>query len=139
MEIPIEKVGDLEKKGDQILFKTTGEEALVQLFKIQEQVEEAIKNVKTRIEAKALELDPNFKAVIGDKVKVGYRYFGQRYFLDQSKVDKVPQNMLVKVTKYNLDLKELDKWTETHKNLPEGIKENERLKQITIKIKGYDE
>lgn len=135
--INIEKVKELISQSDKILFKPEGEAVLVELLHIQEQVDMAIIEAKRKLEEAALKINPNFSSIQGDHIKVYYRSYGQKYFIDESQLSVVPKELYTaeeKVT-YKLDVKALEKWAD-EKGLPVGIKEIERPKTLSISLKG---
>lgn len=136
MKIDIEKLNDLVEKSGDIFLSPDGEKALVKLLDIQEQVDQAITKAKEILEIKALAIDPNFTAIVGDEVKVSYRYYGAKYYIEDDKVDQVPVD-LYKVTKrYSVKTKELEQYIEEKNGIPVGIREVERKKALNFKKRG---
>lgn len=135
MQIDVENLSDLVAKADDIFLGPKGEATLVKLLEVQKVVEDAINTAKTVLEQSAIKLNPNFASIQGDTVKVSYRYFGARYYLDESQIDKVDPE-LYKVTKrYSVDAKALEAYIDEHKGMPVGVNEVERKKQITFAMK----
>jgi len=93
MQINIEKLEKLTLEADKIFLDPEGEEVLLQLIEIQEQVEQAIKTAKQVLSAKALSLDANFKSLSSDKVKVYYRSYGAKYFVDEKNIEYAPEQL----------------------------------------------
>lgn len=137
MKIDIEKLDKLVEKSDEIFLSPEGEKVLVDLLKIQQQVEDAIKAAKEKLEAKALSISPDFKSIRGDSVKVYYRSFGQRYYVDEKNIEFAPKEVYTTETKttYKVDTKALEKWVDENKGMPAGIVEVERKKSITFGLK----
>lgn len=135
MQIDIEKLNDLTTKADGIFLGPDGEEALVQLLEIQTQVENAIVEAKQKLEAKAMELDPNFSSIQGDRIKVSYRFYGSKYYLEDDKIDQVPGELYKTTTRYSIDAKALGEYLKEKPGLPVGIKEVERKKSLTFSLK----
>lgn len=137
MQIDIEKISKLVTDSDRILFDPDGEAVLVELLKVQGQVDEAIAQAKLKIEQSALRLNPHFSSIQGDRVKVYYRAYGSRYMVDESQLKYIPKELYVAEKKvyYKVDGDAVEKWTSTHKGMPVGIHENERPKQLTFKLK----
>lgn len=136
-QIDLEKLNDLVVKADDIFLTAKGEQVLIDLIKIQEQVENAIAEAKTKLEAAALKANPNFTSIQADKVKVYYRAFGQRYYIDEAQVNLAPKELYTSEEKitYKLDTKAVDKWIDQHGGLPTGIIEVERKKSLTFGLK----
>lgn len=134
--INLKKISDLVAEGEDIFIKPEAEDALIELLEIQEKVEEAVKTVKENLEAKGLEINPNFKSIQGDNVRIGYRYFGAEYRIDEAYISEIPENLYTAKTSYSLDTKELKNYLKENKGIPQGIVANDRKKTITISIKG---
>lgn len=135
MKIDIDKLGKLLVDADKIFLTAEGEEVLVQLLEIEQQVEDAIKAAKVKLEETGLKIDPNFSSIQASKVKVYFRAFGARYKVDPSLVDKLPKNLYEVSTKYNAIAEEIEKYAEENKGLPQGIIEAERTKTISFGLK----
>lgn len=135
MKIDIENITDLVQKSDEIFLTLEGEKHLLKLLEIRDQVEQAIDAAKAALEAAAVAHNPNFASIQGDAVKVSYRYFGAKYYLDESRIKEVDPELYKTVTKYQVNSKAVDDWTESHKGMPAGINEVERKKQITFQVK----
>lgn len=138
MKIEIEKLDNLVQKADQILIKPEAEKVLIQLLNIQEQVEVAIKEAKKRIEEAALKINPNFKSVKSDNLKVYYRQYGQKYTIDASRINEIPKELYKSKVTYTTVSKAIDEWVDQHGGLPLGINEAEREKSLTFSIREKD-
>lgn len=137
MQINIEELDSLVKKADEIFLTPEGEKVLVKLLSLQEQIEQAIDEAKFRLADAALKVNPNFKSIQSDKIKVAYRSFGQKYYVDETQLDLAPKELYEAVTKvsYVVDAKKVDEWVDKNKGMPAGIKEVEREKKITFSLK----
>lgn len=135
MQIDIEKLENLVLDSDKIFISAEGEEVLVELLRIQKQVEQAIDSAKSKIEQTALKLNPNFSSIQADRIKVYYRAYGARYKIDESFIDQIPVNLYTTKTSYLPVPEEIEKWTEEHKGMPVGIVEPERNKSLTFSLK----
>jgi hypothetical protein len=138
MNIDIEKLKDLIPEADKIFLSPDGEEVLIKLLEIKQQVENAIEAAKGMLEKKALELNPNFSSIQADKVKVYYRAYGAKYKIDLVNIEKCPKNFYKVRTVYDVIAKEVEKWTESHKGLPLGINEIERPKSLSFSLKSEE-
>lgn len=125
----------LSKEADQILFDPKAEESIVQLLQLKDQIEDAIKETQASIEAKALELNPHFKSIQSDKVRVTYREYGNKYSLDESYLDQIPQELYKATVKYSVETKEVDKMLKQTGMLPLGITTPERKKSLSLGLK----
>ena len=132
MEIKIENLDKLVAEADKIIITADAEKVLLELLDLQEQIENALKTAKEKIETKALELNPNFQSLRSDNLKVYYRQYGSRYKIDESLVGQIPKNLYETRISYSPIPKEIDKWTREHKGMPLGILEPERPKQLSF-------
>jgi hypothetical protein len=137
MVINIEDLEKLKLNADKIFLTAEGEETLVALLEIQKQVEDAIVLAEKKLEETALKLNPNFNSIQADKVKVYYRAYGAKYYIEEDHIDMVPTELYTKETKtvYKLDAKAVEKWADGHEGMPAGIKEVERTKQLKFSLK----
>ena len=135
IQIDTQKVADLSKDGDKILFSSDGEKSLAELYEMQALVEQALADAKKRIQESALKLDPNFTSIQGDRVKVSYRSYGARYRIDQSKISEIPKDFYETTVRYSPVVKVIEEFVDKQGALPVGVLENAREKQIQITIK----
>lgn len=140
ISLDTEDISKLIKTGEGIVLDGQAESALLKLLELQEWVETAVDLAKHNIAEKALEYDPNFSSVQGTKVKIGYRYFGSRYKLDEPNLDKLSVDMYKKTYRYAPIPEKIDEFAKEHNALPLGITTVDRHKQIVIKkIGDFDE
>lgn len=137
MEIHIEKLANLVSKADEIFLTPEGETVLVDLLSIQAQVEAAIDEAKARLEAAALKVNPNFSSIQADKIKVYYRAYGAKYYVDETNIQNAPKEFYTAESKvvYKVDTKSLEKHIEATGKMPDGFIEVERKKTISISLK----
>lgn len=135
MNIEIEKVEELISKAGDIFITPEGENALVSLLELQETIENAIDEAEKRLEESALKLNPNFKSLISDKVKVYYRAYGERYKIDESVVTALPENLYSVKKSYKAVPEEVEKFIEEKGTLPFGVYENDRKKSLKFSRK----
>ena len=138
MNIDIERLDNLVSNADQILIRPEAEQVLLQLLDIQEQVESALKEAKKKIEESALRINPNFKSIKADNIKVYYRQYGQKYRLDESYLPQISKELYKLKTAYSVISKAVDEWTDQHGGLPVGIREAEREKSLTFSKRDKD-
>lgn len=134
--LDLDQIKDLAMDADKIFLSAEGEEVLVKLLDAQKQIEDALTTAKAILEEEGLKRNPNFKGIQADKIRIGYRYFGAEYKIDEANIDKLPQQLYTAKTTYAVNNDELADYLETHKGLPLGILQNERKKTITITVKG---
>lgn len=139
--VDTDKLNDLILNADKIFMSPEGDQTLIDLITLQNLVEKAKDEAEKTLEASALKLDPNFKSIQSDKVKVFYRAFGARFYLDETHIKEVPVALYTQETKYKVDSKAVETWIEEHKGLPVGINEVERTKKLTFSMRkgGQDE
>lgn len=136
MEIKIEAVEGLVAEADKILLTGEAENVIIKLLELEKQIEAGLDEAKKRIEKKALELNPNFKSITSDNLRVSYRQYGAKYRLDESLIDKVPENFYKVSKRYDVIAEEVEKFTEQKAGLPYGINEIERPKSLSFSLKG---
>jgi hypothetical protein len=137
MTIDIENLTQLVAKADEIVFSPEGEETLLKLLELQEQIEAAIDEAKKKIEETALKANPNFSSVQGSKVKAYYRSFGTKYHADENTIDEAPKELYTVETKvtFKIDSAAVDAWIEKNGSTPKGIIPANRTKVISIQKK----
>ena len=74
--IDLDHINRLIQGSKGIVLDHDSEKSILELLKLQETIENAIKVAKTKIKETALELDPNFKAIHSDNLKIAYRAYG---------------------------------------------------------------
>ena len=141
MNIDIDQLSELVATADGIFLSARAEKTLLKLLEIQKQVEDAIIEAKKKLEETALKINPNLQSIQADKVKVWYRAYGSRYLIDESNLQNVPLEMYETkvVTKYSVKAKEVEKFANEKGNLPLGIREVERQKQLVFGLKKTNE
>ena len=132
--IDIAKLGKLVREAEQIVFTPEAEKTLIELLEMRAIVDAAYQEAKERIEKAALDLDPNFKSVQGDRVKVAYRTFGNIFTVDPSYVDKLPEGLVKKTERYTPVTKAIQEYIDKHGKPPLGVNFADRKASITIKV-----
>ena len=137
MQIDIEKLAELTIKADQIFLTPEGEQVLIDLLEIQAQVVAVIEEAKKKLEATALKVNPNFSSIQANRIKVYYRAYGAKYYIDEAQINLAPKELYQIESKiiYKIDTKGVEKWVDTHGGMPAGLKEVERVKSITFSLK----
>lgn len=128
---------DLKEEAGKICIEPEGESVLVQLLELQDQVERAIQTAKDVLVVEGSKLNPNFTSIQGDKIKVAYRSYGQRFYLDEANVELAPAELYTKEQKisYKVDAKAVEKWIDENGVMPAGINEVDRPKTLSITLK----
>ncbi len=133
--IDIETLDQLVVDADKIFLTPDGEKTLVKLLEIQKQVELAIDEAKSKLEVAALKVNPNFSSIQADKVKVYYREYGAKYYVDETQKDLIPEGLVAEKVSFSVDSKAVEKWVEEKGAMPTGIKEVERGKTLSFSLK----
>jgi hypothetical protein len=128
---------DLKEEAGKICIEPEGESILVQLLELQDQVERAIQTAKDVLVVEGSKLNPNFTSIQGDKIKVAYRSYGQRFYIDEDHADLAPTELYTKELKfsYKVDAKAVEKWIDEKGVMPAGINEVDRPKSLSITLK----
>ena len=134
-QIDIEKLDELVVNSDKIFLTPEGEKTLEGLLAIQKQVDAAIEEAKSRLEAAALKINPNFSSIQADRIKVYYREYGAKYYLDEAQKELVPEGLIFEKVSYSVDSKAVEKWVDDKGQMPTGIKEVERNKTLSFSLK----
>lgn len=137
IQIDIDKLGKLTAKADEIFLTPAGEQVLIDLLDLQSQIEKAIDEAKVKLETAALKTNPHFSSIQADKIKVYYRAYGSKYYVDETNINLAPKEFYTvesKVT-YKIDTKALEKSIDATGKVPAGIIEVDRKKQITFALK----
>ena len=133
--VDLDELANLTKTADGIFMDGSAEKSLVALLDLSDKLEQAVKEAKATLEAKALALDPNFQSIQGDKIKVGYRYFGSRWSVDESNLSQLPEIFYNKKTVLSVNTEVVEDQLKKTNQLPLGLRENDRTKTITITLK----
>lgn len=135
MKIDVEKLDKLTAEADKIFLSPDGEQVLLQLLEIENQVKAALQVAKEKLEETALRISPDFKCIQGDTIKVYYRSFGSRFYIDDSKIGLIGDKFYKTKTTYSPETKEIENYIKANNMLPDGIYEAERPKKITFATK----
>lgn len=119
----------LEKKGKELLLKPEAEKALADLLDLQEKVNQTVEETAEYILAEGLELTPNFKGIVGERIRAIARAYGPRYLA----TDKADSKYLKKSIRYFVDNKKVENYHQEHGQPPKGIKENVRKIKLTFR------
>jgi hypothetical protein len=121
----------LEKDGENIIFNPKAEEALVKLLEMQRELDGAVEYLKGEIERQALEFNPNFTGLKGEKIKINYSASGAK-FRDTGEITYHRNKFWSKKTVWSLDSKAIEEYKAKNRKLPKGIAEIHRRKTIRI-------
>lgn len=134
--IDLEKIKQFSQESGKIFLSADAEDVLLKLIEAQKTVENAISEAKKIIEEEGLKLNPNFKGIQSDNLRIGYRYFGAEYKIDESRIEELPKELYEVKKYYSVNTPELKKFVEEHDGIPLGIVKIDRQKTVTISVKG---
>lgn len=124
----------LAKEGENFIFKPKAEEQLIKLLELQTLVNATVEEVKNKIAEAGQAVNPNFKGVIGDRVRCIYRAYGGKYKYDYSK-RSICEPFLKEKIYHSVDGDKVDKYFKQVGELPEGIIEADRENKLSIMLK----
>lgn len=133
--IDLSALDNLENRADGIFLSSDGEHTLYQICLLEQKIEEARKLAEQKLEEKAIAINPNFKSIQGNDIKVSYRQYGSKYYIDETQIAKTPTELYKIETKYKVDTKAVEKYIDTNKGIPVGIIEIDRPKKLSFGLK----
>lgn len=118
----------------EFVFNPGAEESILQLLQLQKDVEAAVNEVRHKIAEDGLAEDSLFRGVSSDKVVASYSFAGgvSKYYLEEDKLENVPQEFFEAKTKYKVDTKKVEAFAKANGGLPYGIKATERTKSLKL-------
>lgn len=131
----LDELEKLAVEGDKIFLTPDGEDVLVEILTAEIRLQEIKEAVKIKLAQAALKIDPNFSSIQADKVKVYYREYGAKYYVDESQLDLLPNGLAIPRTTYQVDSKAVDKWIADNDAMPTGIRESGRSKTLSFTLK----
>lgn len=136
MIIKIENLQQLVADGDKIMLEPGAEEVLAQILDLEKKITDAKTEIKEKLRVAALALNPNFKSIQGDKIKVAFQSYGARYKIDESLINTVPKEFYETKISYSPNGDVIEQFANEHKGgLPMGVIEVDRPKQISFSLK----
>lgn len=124
----------LAQEGEKFIFKPQAEEQLIKLLELQELINKTVEDVKNKIAEAGKSINPNFRGVIGDRVKCIYRAYGAKYSYDWKKrTDCMP--FLKEKVVYTVDSDRVDKYLKEVGEMPDGISLSDRNNTLSISLK----
>ena len=122
------------KKGSKLVFTSSAEQELLKLLALQDFIKDQIDLVKQQIAEAGLKVDKDFRGVVGEKVRVSYRFFGRKYSWDKEQLEKV-KPFLEEVKYLKLKSDRVITYLQETGKLPDGITEVAREKKVAITVK----
>lgn len=120
-----------QNDGKDIMINPEAENAILRLLEIQKEVDSAVDALKSEIERQALEFNPNFSSLKGDKLKINYSAAGAKY-KDNGTAKNHRSKFWKKKIVWSLDSKAIDDYRAKRYKLPAGIVELSRSKTIRL-------
>lgn len=119
--------------GKDIMVNPEAEGAIIRLLAIQSEVDKAVELLKSEIECQALQFNPNFSAIKGNRLKINYSASGAKYKEDGTAKNHSSKFWKKKVT-WSLNSKAIDEYRARRYRLPSGIIELPRRKTIRLSV-----
>lgn len=133
ISVNIKQITLFKEEAGKLFFKPEAEEQLIKLLKLKNLIEKAVEKVKSQIkEAGEKTLGVDFRGVIGDKVRVIKKFYGQKYEIaDENLASDFIENVIVKKIK----TEEVDEYLKNEGELPAGIEFKDREQSLSIVLK----
>jgi hypothetical protein len=135
IKIDPNEIVELEAESGQLVMKPSAEKSLMRLLELKQMVDDALERAKAMIVQSATALNPDFRGLEGEEIRIIFRSYGEKYEYDWTKKDSLKPFLTEKIY-YKVDSKKVDEYLEKVGELPEGIKEKERSKTPSIKFIG---
>jgi hypothetical protein len=117
------------KKGSDLILKAEAEDNLVSLMDLIDLLDTTLETIKQNIASSALKAYPDFKGIVGEKLKAVYRSYGDVYIVtDEEKADAFVRRS----TTVRPNTEKIDEYKKKYKRLPSGIVENVRTPKLSI-------
>lgn len=121
------------EEGGKLVFKQEAEKELLKLIALKDLLENLIKKAKEDIAQNGKEIDPDFKGVIGRKIKAIYRIYGQKYAYSKNMIYEV-EDFLKETKYYKVNSAKVDEYFKEHGKLPDGIFEKDRSPVLSLSL-----
>lgn len=116
------------EEAGKLVFKKQAEGSLLKLLDTIDFLNEQLVIVKEKILNAGLLISPDFKGVIGERVRASVRSYGDRY----DYTEEAESDFIKTITFQKVDSKAVDEYLKTHKSLPKGIALKDRTPAINI-------
>lgn len=131
----LRKLEKLTEYAGEIFISPDGEQVLIDILEAEEKINEIKERAKLKLAEAAAKINPNFSSIQADNVKVFYREYGAKYYLDESQKDLVPPGIITEKISYLVDSKAVEQFVKENNGMPAGIKEVERSKTLSFSFK----
>jgi len=128
-----EDILTLKEEGGKLILSPKGEEAFVKLLELKKFIDETIEEVKDKIVETGLDIDEDFKGLVGERVRATYRYTDSVYTYKKAEID-ISEPFLKKVEYYKVDTEKVEQYENEVGELPQGIYYKDRTKKLVIKL-----
>lgn len=131
----LRKLEKLTEDAGEIFISPDGEQVLIDILEAETKINEIKERAKLKLAEAAAKINSNFSSIQADNVKVFYREYGAKYYLDESQKDLVPDGMVEEKVSYSVNSKAVEEFVKTKGGMPTGIKEVERSKTLSFSLK----
>ena len=138
IKIDMKEMELLAQEGGKFIFKPEAEESILKLHETIVKLQELEDLIKEEIGRVGHGLNPNFKGVIGDKVKCIYRKFGAKYNYDWKNKSSC-EPFLKRKEYFSVDADKVDKYVKEVGEMPEGINLVDREEKLSITYGSVEE
>ena len=131
------KPGDIKllaEEGGNFLFKPQAENELLKLIELKELIDKTLEEVKEKIAEAGLSVNPNFRGVIGEKLRCIYRAYGGKYRYDWQR-KQICEPFLKRREYFSVDTDKVEAYEKEVGELPDGIMESDRENKLSIVFK----
>ena len=128
-----EDILTLKEEGGKLILSPKGEVAFVKLLELKKFIDETIEEVKSKIVETGLDIDEDFKGLVGERVRATYRYTDSVYTYKKAEID-IAEPFLKKVEYYKVDTDKVTKYEEEVGEPPAGIYYKDRTKKLVVKL-----
>lgn len=126
---------EITNNSGKIALSNSAETGLLVLFEMKAKIDQAIEQAKILIDARASEIDPTWRAIQSDHIKIMKSSVGPRYIL--SDPEKAGE-FIKEVVRTIVDVDKVDQYIEATDKLPVGIALAERKQVVNIKERNAD-
>lgn len=137
IHIDLSMVDQFVEEGGKLVFRPEAEEAILELLRLEEIVQNALKKVREDIENAGMSIHPSFSGVRGATVRAVFRVYGEKYDYELDKKEQALPFLKETVT-YRVQSKDVDQYVKKNGKLPDGIVEKVRKPVISLHAKKND-
>jgi len=133
LTVDLSKTRDLALLAGKLVFKKEAEVELLKLLELQTRINEYVEMVKDLILESGETIAPNFKGVIGEKIRCIARQYGGKYTYARE-IEPLVLEYLDEVNYLKVNSEKVDKYFKDKGELPEGIIIKDREKKLSITL-----